>query len=306
MRYLMVTSFLVLFIAGSAFQAAAADNGNWNHADGPYGGSVWALHIADNGTMLAGTLGQGVYFSTDGGQNWLLSNLDNVSVYDFARGSGDTYFAATQNGVYRSDNNGRSWRRTSQGMDETRVQAVTVHESGRVFAATLVGGIYKSDNNGSSWTQANEGISLQFGYALGVHPDGAVFAGVTNRIYRSEDGGEQWLPMDTDFPHVRTNAIAVNADGVLFAATQDGVYRSADAGQSWQATGTQFANAEIFDLVIAQDNKLVAATREGVYTSSDNGNTWVADGLSNQPVYSIGYGGGVLAAGANPGVFVRN
>ncbi len=305
MRHLTVTSLLILFIAGSAIQTAAA-NGSWNQTDGPYGGSVWALHKADNGTMLAGTLGQGIYFSTDRGQNWLQSNLDNVSVYDFARGEGGTYFAATQNGVYRTDNNGRSWRRTSQGMDETRVQAVMVHESGRVFAATLVGGIYISDNNGSSWSQANEGIPLQFGYALGVLPDGTVFAGVTNRIYRSDDGGEQWSAMDTDFPHVRTNAIAVNADGVLFAATQDGVYRSADAGQSWQATGNQFANAEIYDLVIARDGKLVAATREGIYTSTNNGDTWQTDGLSNQPVYSLGFGGGVLAAGANPGVFVRN
>ncbi len=306
MRHISVTSLLILFLVGSAFQTAGAEYNNWNQMDGPHGGSVWALHLADNGAMLAGTLGQGVFFSTDSGQNWLQSNLDNVSVYDFARGTGGTYFAATQNGVYRTDNNGRSWRRTSQGMDETRVQAVMVHESGRVFAATLVGGIYISDNNGSSWSQANEGIPLKFGYALGVHPDGAVFAGVANRIYRSDDGGEQWSPMDTDFPHVRTNAIAVNADGVLFAATQDGVYRSADAGQSWQATGNQFANAEIYDLAVAHNDRLVAATREGVYTSTNDGDTWEADGLSSFPVYSVGYRGGVLAAGSNPGVFVRN
>jgi len=296
----------MLFLAVTAFQTASAVSSNWNHTEGPRGGSVWALHVADGGNILAGTLGQGVFFSTDGGGNWLQSNLDNVSVYDFARGSGDTFFAATQNGVYRSDNNGRSWRRMVQGMDETRVQAVMVHEAGRVFAATLVGGIYVSDDNGSTWTQANAGIPLTFGYALGALPDGSVLAGVTNKIYRSADGGDQWEPVDVDLPHVRVNAMAVNGDGVVFAATQDGVYRSADAGQTWQESGSQFADKEVYDVVVASDNKLVAATRGGLYTSTDNGANWEPDGLAGQPVYSLGYGGGVLVAGANPGVFIRN
>ena len=306
MKHFTVTSFLMLFLAVTAFQTASAVSSNWNHTEGPHGGSVWALHVADGGNILAGTLGQGVFFSTDGGGNWLQSNLDNVSVYDFARGSGDTFFAATQNGVYRSDNNGRSWRRMVQGMDETRVQAVMVHEAGRVFAATLVGGIYVSDDNGSTWTQANAGIPLTFGYALGALPDGSVLAGVTNKIYRSADGGDQWEPVDVDLPHVRVNAMAVNGDGVVFAATQDGVYRSADAGQTWQESGSQFADKEVYDVVVASDNKLVAATRGGLYTSTDNGANWEPDGLAGQPVYSLGYGGGVLVAGANPGVFIRN
>ncbi len=305
MKNLTVTSLLALFLAVTAFQTVDADTRDWNHTDGPYGGSVWALHVTGNGNMIAGTLGQGIYFSTDGGSNWLQSNLEDVSVYDIARGSGDTYFAATQNGVYRSDNNGRSWRRMVQGMDETRVQSVLVHESGRVFAATLAGGIYVSDDNGSSWSQSNEGISLAFGYALGALPDGRVIAGVSNRIYRSEDGGSTWVLMDADFPHVRANAIAVNADGVLFAATQDGVYRSADAGATWQETGSQFADTEVYDIAVTA-NGLAAATRGGIYRSTDNGANWEPDGLSGQPVYSLGYGGGILAAGANPGVFVRN
>jgi photosystem II stability/assembly factor-like uncharacterized protein len=304
MKHLMVTSILVLFLAVTAIHAAEAETRNWNHTEGPYGGSVWALHVAGGGNMIAGTLGKGVYFSTDSGQNWLQSNLDNVSVYDFARGSGETWFAATQNGVYRSENNGRSWRRMAQGMDETRVQAVLVHESGRVFAATIAGGIYISDNNGSSWSQSNEGMELNFGYALAALPDGSVLAGVTNRIYRSNDGGDSWEMMDADFPHVRTNAIAV-ADGRVFAATQDGVYRSEDNGRTWQETGSQFADKEVYDIVVTSGG-LVASTRGGIYRSADNGANWEPDGLAGQPVYSLGYGGGVLAAGANPGVFVRN
>lgn len=303
MKQLTVTSIFALLLAITAFQTADAGSGNWSHTEGPHGGSVWALHTAGS-NMMAGTLGQGVFFSTDGGANWLQSNLDNVSVYDFARGSGDTWFAATQNGVYRSDNNGRGWRRLAQGMDETRAQAVIVHESGRLFAATLAGGIYVSDNNGSSWSQANEGMELNFGYALVALPNGRVLAGVSNRIYRTDDGGDLWVLADTDFPHVRTNAFAV-ADGVVFAATQDGVYRSADNGETWQETGNQFADTEVYDIV-ATPNGLAASTRGGIYMSTDNGDNWEPDGLAGQPVYSLGYGGGVLSAGANPGVFVRN
>ncbi|MFO8030890.1 MAG: hypothetical protein R6U28_13625 [Cyclonatronaceae bacterium] len=306
MKLATITSLFVLTLVFTTYSASEAQSGSWTHTDGPYGGSVRALHLSGDGLMLAGTLGQGILFSNDGGQSWLQSNLENVSVYDFAHGSGRTYFAATQNGVYRSDNNGRSWQRTSGGMEETRVQSVLVHEEGLVFAATLVGGIYVSDDNGSSWQEASEGLSISFAYALSQLADGTVLAGVANRIYRSEDGGGQWMPAESGFPHVRTNAFAATADELLYAGTQNGVYRSEDGGQSWQETGNQFADTEVYDLVTTGEGVIYAATRNGVYASADEGATWELDGLSSQPVYSLGHGGGVAAAGANPGVYTRN
>ncbi len=290
---------------GKTAEEHAPEESTWVHGDGPYGGSVWSVLVTRDGLILAGTLSHGAYFSAGEGLGWLQSNLTGVSVYGFARGARETVFAATQNGVYRSDDNGRNWTLASEGMKERRVQTVLVHESGRVLAATLGGGIYISDDQGASWQEANEGLPLKFAYALGAHQDGSIVAGVTNRIYRSTDGGKSWNETRTDFPHVRSHAIVGNEDGWLFAATDEGVYYSEDAGNTWKESGNQFAGSVVYDLAVTSDNRIFAATREGIYVSSDAGATWEPDGLDNQPVYAVDYGSGRVVAGANPGVFYR-
>lgn len=302
MKYFAIT-LTFLFIAGID-APEAKESENWSGPLGPAAGSVWSLHFAPDGTLLAGTLGNGISFSPDNGNNWLPTNLDDVSVFDFAQGKDETLFAATQNGVYRSDNLGRNWTRASTGMDEVRAQSVFFDESGHLFAATLVGGVYVSNDNGNSWSEANEGIPLTFAYALGVNKEGALLAGITNRIFKSGDKGENWTEADSDLPSVRVNVFISNSESVLFAATQAGLYRSDDDGKSWvPADGLQ--DIEIYDLAAGTSEKLIAATREGVYLSTDNGNTWQPDGLQEHPVYSAAWKNGVFAIGANPGVFLK-
>src|SRR5690606_17000640 len=74
---------------------------------------VEALALRQAGTeyLFAGTWGQGVYRSTNGGESWLFSGLPGRLVYDLDHSAAGVLYAATDRGeVSRSVDNGPTWQ----------------------------------------------------------------------------------------------------------------------------------------------------------------------------------------------------
>lgn len=70
--------FFVLLIHGFVFS-----QGYWQRSD-LFGGDVRALIATRNGTVLAGTYGSGIYYSTDDGTNWNQTTpFEEEVVYSF-------------------------------------------------------------------------------------------------------------------------------------------------------------------------------------------------------------------------------
>ncbi len=96
------------------------------------GEMVYALGISpaypQDQTIFAGTLGGGVYKSTDGGVTWVAKNkgLDNLFVRDILLSpdfpSDNTLYVATDAGVYRSTDGGETWEQ--MGLDTLQVWAL--------------------------------------------------------------------------------------------------------------------------------------------------------------------------------------
>lgn len=113
------------------------------------------------GVLLAGTEGGGVLRSSDHGASWTVGNLGlrsfNVLALAWAPPdppttfpAWETAFAATDEGVYRSPNGGRGWRRCA-GADGV-FQALAVSRrwpaDGAVLAGTEAGGLFYSADKG--------------------------------------------------------------------------------------------------------------------------------------------------------------
>ncbi len=79
MRQLMVTFFLLAFKAGTTIAVQFVVTGYWHHKAGPCGESVRGLNITHVGTLVAGILCHGDYFSTDEGGSRLQSGLREFS-----------------------------------------------------------------------------------------------------------------------------------------------------------------------------------------------------------------------------------
>ena len=127
----------------------------WIQTNGPYGGLVSSLAVSGT-NLFAGTLGGGVFLSTNNGTSWTAASTGLTSVVgDFdpatdvralavsPNGTGGTnLFAGTDGGVFLSTNNGTSWTAASTGLTNTYVRALAVSGT-NLFAGTHGGGVWR-------------------------------------------------------------------------------------------------------------------------------------------------------------------
>src|SRR5689334_20221383 len=103
----MKTIFIILIF----FFLAAIGKAQWYQTNGPRGGE--AFSVATNGSIVIAGAYYGVFISTNNGQNWLQTSLNNKIINAVA--SKDNYiFAGTvQYGIFLSSNNGQTWQQTN-------------------------------------------------------------------------------------------------------------------------------------------------------------------------------------------------
>ncbi len=176
--------------------------------------------------IVAGTDG-GVYYSSDGGDNWNPTNVPNINIPSLAS-SGDYVYATTTSiaSVYRSANNGINWTVSLQSsFDFIEVAALDNY----AYAGAFFGGARYTSNYGSTWFECigfPSDASIFELYSVG---DGMVLAGTDldpNWIYVSNDYGNYFTPYSEGlFENASVEAFAVN-DTYMFAGTDyNGVWR---------------------------------------------------------------------------------
>ncbi|MGH2759100.1 MAG: WD40/YVTN/BNR-like repeat-containing protein, partial [Actinomycetota bacterium] len=118
-----------------------------------------------------------------------------ASVGALATADDDTVYASTSDGLHRSTDRARSWKR----MGSELVFAVAAGGDS-VFASKAQGvGIRVSEDGGKSWTDAGEGLGPAPIVALATSEDGktVVAADQAAGIWRSVDGGKAWTRVPT-------------------------------------------------------------------------------------------------------------
>jgi photosystem II stability/assembly factor-like uncharacterized protein len=152
-------------------------------------GTLASLAINPGGDVFAGTTGcgDGVYRSTDNGDNWTLANtgLTSTDVVALAIHSANGHiFAGTYSqmgeggGMFRSTDNGDTWTEQNSGFTAYDVNAVAINSAGYIFAGAA-GGVFRSTNDGGSWTNISAGVIPPGGnvWALAIDSGGYAFAG---------------------------------------------------------------------------------------------------------------------------------
>ncbi|MHB8646478.1 MAG: WD40/YVTN/BNR-like repeat-containing protein [Thermomicrobiales bacterium] len=218
---------------------------------------VWAIHAWRDGgslTILAGSYGNGLYRSADGGHTWSPANTGLTASAFRCIGpdplNPGALLAGTEPGrLFRSGDGGRTWRELAgitriAGYDgwflpySPRAGAVrNVYAppggTGRLFASVEVGGLLRSDDGGETWVCAPviEDDDIHFitghphdpdllyaalGYAaLPHHRNGDVLRRFGG-VARSRDGGTTWQKLETDY--TRATLIPPTRPDLLLAA----------------------------------------------------------------------------------------
>lgn len=242
---------------------------------------------ATNNTWFAGSVGGGIWKTTNAGLLWenktpTLPNLA-TTVLAQAASNPDIIYCGTGEGFFNAD-------------------------------AVNGSGIFKSVDHGKTWTQLTSTANLNFSNVnrIIVHPTnsnivlactnpGPISSTYPGGIWRSTDGGINW---QRTFSSVSSRTQDLKADPLNFsiqycAVYLDGVYKSTDGGLSWSKSSNGLVTSGRIEIAVSGKNpNYIYASAEipngsALYVSEDKALTWFLVNSSDGAVknwFDEGYG----------------
>ena len=208
--------------AGSNSGLYITSNGgsDWRLAPDP-GGGILSLATGLDGLVIAGTLGRGVFISTDEGATWNAgSELLDAIVFDLSVSNFDTavLYAGTSVGLYTSRDRGLTWDFLGAELDELSVRAVvaSADDPTTLFVGTFGAGVLRSSDGGENWTATTSGLDDLAVRALAVaRADEVLYAATsTGGFFRSTDAGTSWRAVNDGLPSLNGRSVHVHPDDV--------------------------------------------------------------------------------------------
>ncbi len=225
------------------------------------------------------------------------------------------YAGTWGNGVFKSVDGGKTWAKSSNGLGDFWINSMAIDPINPliVYAGTYNDEIYKSTDGGENWYHSSDGIqdhSVIYTIAIDPYNTDIIYIGTRDLdvpdypfegvLYRSTNEGISWTPVlknvgDPDL-HDWAYDIVVNPKDhcMVFAAMHlSGAYRSTNCGDTWSSLyGNGLNDNSGRALVIkpsgTSNDGLYLGTwhRNGVYKSTDNGITWIQEPL-NAKIYNM-------------------
>ncbi len=194
-------------------------------------------------------------------------------------------------GVYRSDDGGRSWRnvglKTSEhigriAIDPRNSDVVFVAAQGPLWSAGGERGLYKTTDGGKTWKAVIPGTEHTGATDVVIDPSNPdtmyaatwqrrrhfytlINGGPESGMYKSTDGGNTWNRIRSGLPPGDLGRIGLSispADtNVVYASIEassalSGIFRTTDRGATWERMGNRIAQGMYYGQIVA-DPKLV-------------------------------------------------
>lgn len=311
-----------------------------------------------NNILIAGTANfggfvnyqPGIYISNDNGLNWTISNSGllagspaeelNLCIRDIFI-NGNEILIGTQNGVFKSTNQGQSWSPSNIGINEpNNVQALHFVKFGNSIFLQTANDIYRSMDNGFTWVDLNNNIGA-IPFTLVSNLSGIYVSGDLG-IYKSTNNGNSWSLLNNNLPDVPLTIHESN-NNLYCGVPNYGTYFSSNNGVSWTLLENEFytdflyfnnlhymcgnngvfscgagltlnncglGGASITNVLFVDGNDIYSGTANGIYKSTDEGNIWknMRNNLPvNTQIKSISKSGNNLIIGTkDSGIYLSN
>jgi photosystem II stability/assembly factor-like uncharacterized protein len=291
--------------------AASAKTRGWGASHGPAGGSITSLAVAPH-AVYAGTIGSGIFKSTDHGRSWRAVNSHETALQRVDALAVDpvrprTVYAGTGGGVFKSTDGGRTWRRTNAGLFRDPYRDSRSHRLVEGYIGTLAvdprrprtvyAGAYRSLDAGHNWRRlvlpggeaVQQAVFAPSNPSIVLGTSGDAFG---DHLVRSTDGGRTWHRLSFDASRYQGLLLAVDAhDANRVYVASGGLSTSVDGGRSWRRLNGPFGKQVYgFALDPAASGTIYVASAAGLFRSVDDGAGWrpLELGLAqDEPVWAV-------------------
>jgi len=204
-----------------------------------------------NGSFIIGTDAHGIFTSQDGGYHWIQSHDLNHTPIRCLLSYRDIVFAGTDQGIYKSADDGYSWQHIYKGV---QTNGFAVHQD-KIYAALMNGAIMTRDE-GLNWTYVYQPHTLHDISSDDEHVY-AMTLGVG--LLKSGNEGESWEPINEGLEHTRFYTFEVKSmDKIIFAGQWHGIYSSIDGGKLWMKMKNGLPDSTAFSTLESTPFGLIA------------------------------------------------
>jgi photosystem II stability/assembly factor-like uncharacterized protein len=221
-------------------------------------------------------------------------------------------FVGTQNGVFKSSDNGATWTMAGTALMKQHVYDL-VSKGSSLYAPTDGAGIFVTTDMGATWTTKNTGLPAGLKVFSMFDAGTMLYAGTSMGVYKSSNNGSTWSAANSFSQFYVTRSWAMMGDSLYAGTYGKGLWRTHDNGATWTQVQNGFPTNPsliyVYDLYVSGDS-IYASTSMGLYLSDDRGASWNAFG-SGMPqghhVFSfVKKDGKLIASSPAVGIYVSN
>lgn len=186
---------------------------SWQNSDVPKPPPIVAAlafspNYENDGMVFAGTMEDGVIFTSNRGDNWVSWNFGLLDLNTLCLGispafaNDETLFAGVQSGLFRSANGGRAWREVELPVGYEAILSLALSPNfgsdHTLFAGCETQGLLVSRDGGETWQQLGQDVftdpvnAILLAADFPTNPE--MLALHSGMILYSPDGGASWTP----------------------------------------------------------------------------------------------------------------
>jgi len=260
--------------------------GNWTQQlNGFNKFDIQAIARTKKGTLIAAQNRGAIFRSIDNGATWMKSDTgkpvtQSLNYYLMVSDSDHIFLGLlcmlnfsgkwrTLYEIYRSSDDGISWRMMSDSIQNVSVQSIQIVDNA-ILLAGGGNGLFRSLDHGWSWNKINNAVGAT--PIMNMHYNRStnrLLVATTKGLYVSNDRGDTFSPIDTTI--VSQNwAVISNCDVFVISSGGNDVRLSSDAGKTWTQIASGLGSRDINNFLWTSDGNLFAGTSGGVYQTAQN------------------------------------